>query len=376
MKIILAMDSYKGCMTAAQCVSIVSRALHDVIPSVETGSFPMADGGEGTVECLVDATKGRTEPTDVTGVFGEKMKGSYGILGDNSTAVVESACASGIQGIKKDKLDPLAASSFGTGQIIAEILKKGFRNVIIGFGGTATSDGGMGALSALSIRFYNKNNCLLAPSGRAMGQVDRIDDSQMMKEISGASFTFACDVENVYYGRTGAAYVFAPQKGADKNAVLELDAGLKNMSDKFIKCLGKDISSRKSAGAAGGLAGGLMTVCEPVIKSGFDVILSNTGLEKAISSCDLVITGEGKTDRQTLYGKLPYRVGLLSKKYGKPVICISGAVTEEAEALKDHGITALFSIANGPMTLEESIKNSQNLLYLQAKNIAGLISIM
>lgn len=376
MKIIIAMDSYKGCMTATQCVSIVSRAMHDVMPEVETDSFPMADGGEGTVECLTDATKGHIVPVDVTGVFGQIMKGSYGILGDGHTAVIESACASGIQGIAKDKLDPLAASSYGTGKILAEVLKKGFRNVIIGFGGTATSDGGMGALSALGMRFYDKNNCLLSPSGRAMKQVYSIDKTHLMKEIERASFTFACDVENVYYGPTGAAYVFAPQKGADKDAVIELDAGLINMSDRFIMCLGKDISLRKSAGAAGGLAGGLMTVCEPVIKSGFDVILSRTSLEKAVASCDLVITGEGKTDKQTLYGKLPYRVGMLSEKYKKPVICISGAVTEEAEELKEHGITALFSIADGPMTLDDSIRNSQKLLYLQAKNIAGLISIL
>jgi glycerate kinase len=376
MKIAVAMDSYKGCMSAIKCCDIINNALTDAMKECLVYKYPMADGGEGTVDCLVFATKGRKEYVTVKGVFGNEMTGYFGILGDNETCVIESACASGIQGISKNQLNPMRASSYGTGQLIRAALEGGYRKIIVGFGGTATSDGGMGALAALGMVFYDKDMNVLNPCGAAMVNVDSIDSRGVIKELENAYIEFACDVENVYYGKEGAAYVFSPQKGATPSQVVELDAGLVNLTRVFKEQLDKDISDIPSSGAAGGLVGGLMTVCKPVIKSGFDVVLNYTDLEDTIKNCDIVITGEGRTDAQTRYGKLPMRVGILSKKYSKPVICISGAVTKDAEVLKNYGITSLFSINRGPITLEESMSDSENLLYLQTFNIAGLLSIL
>lgn len=376
MKIAVAMDSYKGCMSAMKCCDIIGRALTDAMHECLVYKYPMADGGEGTVDCLVFATKGHIEYVTVKGVFGNEMTGYFGILGDNETAVIESACASGIQGIPKNELNPMKASSYGTGQLIRAALEKGYRKIIVGFGGTATSDGGMGTLAALGMIFYDKDKNVLNPCGAAMVNVDSIDSRGIIKELKDAYIEFACDVENVYHGREGAAYIFSPQKGATPAQVVELDTGLINLAKIFKEQLGKDISDIPGSGAAGGLVGGLMTVCKPVIKSGFDVILNYTDLEDTIKSCDVVITGEGRTDAQTRYGKLPMRVGILSKKYNKPVICISGAVTKDAEVLKAYGITSLFSISRGPITLEQSLHDSENLLYLQTFNIAGLLRIL
>jgi len=376
MKIAVAMDSYKGCMSAITCCDIIAKALTDAMVDCDILKYPMADGGEGTVDCLVFATRGRKEYITVKGVFGNEMTGYIGILGDNKTAVIESACASGIQGIPKNKLDPMKASSYGTGQLIRAALEKGYRKIIVGFGGTATSDGGMGALAALGMVFFDKNNTVLAPCGAEMINVDSIDSTSVIKELENAQIEFACDVENVYHGKEGAAYVFSAQKGATPEQVVELDAGLENLAKIFKKKLNKDISNVSGSGAAGGLVGGLMTVCKPVIKSGFDVILSYTDLEDTIKNSDIIITGEGRTDSQTKYGKLPMRVGMLSKKYVKPVICISGSVTKDAEVLKDYGINSLFSISRGPISLEDSMRDSENLLYLQTFNIAGLLGVL
>lgn len=376
MKITIANDSYKGCMSAIACCDIMAKALNDAMPECSVNKYPMADGGEGTTDCLVFATEGRKEYVTVNGVFGNKMTGFFGILGDNETAVIESACASGIQGIPKNRLDPMRASSYGTGQLIRAALERGYKKIIVGFGGTAVSDGGMGALAALGMVFYDKNKSILSPSGAAMTAVVSIDSSNVIKELKDAHIEFACDVENVYHGKEGAAYIFSPQKGATKEQVIELDAGLQNLAEVFKKQLNKDISNIPGAGAAGGLAGGLMTVCKPVIKSGFDVILSYTDLEEAIKDSDIVITGEGHTDSQTVYGKLPMRVGMLSKKFNKPVICISGAISKDAEVLKDYGITALFSISRGPISLKDSMRDSENLLYLKTFNIAGLLKLL
>ena len=376
MNIIIAMDSYKGCMSAVKCCDVIEKALNDTLNDCNTYKYPMADGGEGTVDCLVLATKGHIEYITVQGVFGEEMVGSYGVLGDDTTAVIESACASGIQSIPRGHLNPMIASSYGTGQLIRAALEKGYERLIIGFGGTASSDGGMGALAALGMLFYDKDKNILQPSGVAMAQVDSIDASNVLDILNQTDIVFACDVENIYHGKEGAAYVFAPQKGATPNDVVSLDNGLKILAGKFEEYLGKDISSIKYSGAAGGLVGGLMTICSPSIQSGFDVILNYTPLEQAIRDSDIVITGEGRTDVQTAYGKLVMRVGMLSKKYDKPVICISGAVTKDAEILKNHGITAMFAISRGPLTLQESLKQSESLLYLETINIAGLLGLL
>lgn len=376
MNIIIAMDSYKGCMSAVKCCDVIEKALYDTLNDCNTYKYPMADGGEGTVDCLVLAAKGHIEYIPVQGVLGEEMVGSYGVLGDGKTAVIESACASGIQSIPRGHLNPMKASSYGTGQLIRAALEKGYEKLIIGFGGTASSDGGMGALAALGMLFYDKDKNILQPSGAAMAQVDSIDASNVLDILNQTDIVFACDVENVYHGKKGAAYVFAPQKGASQKDVVDLDNGLKTLAGKFEEYLGKDISSIKCSGAAGGLVGGLMTICSPSIQSGFDVILNYTPLEQAIRDSDIVITGEGRTDAQTAYGKLVMRVGMLSKKYDKPVICISGAVTKDAEILKNHGITAMFAISRGPLTLQESLKQSKSLLYLETINIAGLLGLL
>ncbi len=370
------MDSYKGSLKAQEACDIMEKALLERIPNAIVFKHPMADGGEGTVEALVNATKGHIVYHKVQDIFGEEISGYYGVLGDGKWAVIESATASGIENIPKGQLNPMKACSYGTGQLILLALQAGYENIIIGFGGTASSDGGMGALSALGLRFLDEKNKEVWASGENMIKVKSIDTKALYPKLKSANLLFACDVQNPYYGKDGAAYVYAPQKGASKDEVVLLDAGLQNLAQVFKETFNKDISNIPSSGAAGGLSGGLMAITEPNIMSGFDIVAKYSGLEDSIAKSDFVFSGEGKTDSQTVKGKVPFKAGLLAKKYNKPLICISGTISPDAEVLKDYGVTALFSIVSGPMTLRKSIRNTKKLLYRQTINIADLLALL
>ena len=372
-KVVIAMDSFKGSLTAVEACRAVETGFRRASSEWEIQTIPMADGGEGTVDSFLRACGGRRVAVPVTGVFGEPMEGFYGLLNSGNTAVVETAAASGIIGIPADRLDPLEATTYGTGQLIRAALEQGARNLIVGFGGSATTDGGMGALQALGVRFYDRDGELLGQGGREMERVAEMDVSGLLPSAREARFTFACDVENPFYGPHGAAMVYGPQKGADAAGVERLDRGLQNLAEILYRGTGRDIASIPGSGAAGGLAGGLFSVLHAQMVSGFQVLCKASGLEKKVAESRLVVTGEGKTDEQTVCGKLVCRLGELAGKYQVPAVCISGTVLASARDLYSHGVTALFSSANRPMDLKQAMENAAVLLENEAENVARLL---
>lgn len=371
-KAVIAMDSFKGSLTAVQACRAVETGFRRAGNVWELETIPMADGGEGTVDAFIWACDGRRISLPVTGVFGEPMEGYYGLLGSSRTAVIETAAASGIIGIPENRLNPLKATTYGTGQLIRAALERGIRDLIIGFGGSATTDGGMGALQALGVRFYDREDRLLGRGGEEMEKAARMDVTGLIPAAREAQFTFACDVVNPLYGPTGAATVFGPQKGADAATVERLDRGLRNLASVMYAATGRDIADIPGAGAAGGLAGGLLSVLHAEMTSGFQVLCEATGLENAISRADFVVTGEGKTDDQTVCGKLVCRLGELAQRHRIPAVCLSGTVLPSSRNLYTHGITALFSVADRPMDLPYAMKNAVALLENAAENVARL----
>ena len=366
MHVLVAMDSFKGSLSSPEACRAVAEGLALASPAVRVDAIPMADGGEGSVSAFLSACGGRAVECDVSGLFGEPIRASYGLLSDGKTAVVETAAASGITLVPRERLDPLRATTYGTGQLICRALLDGCRRLIVGLGGSGTTDGGMGALAALGARFLDESGAELSPCDASLLCVDSVDLSGLCPAVRGAEIVLACDVTNPLYGPRGAAYVFAPQKGADPATVALLDQGLRRYAEAIRKSLGVDIAEVPSAGAAGGLGAGLIVGLGATVRSGFSVLSETVGLADRIRRADLVITGEGKTDRQTALGKLPAGVAALCRQANVPVLCISGAVEHapELDALFD----GLFSIANGPITLDEAIRRAAPLLTAVSRN--------
>jgi len=363
-KILVASDKYKGSLSAVKVCSIIKDAIKKIDGEICVIVSPMADGGEGTVETLVESQKGKYIVSDVTGPLGEKVKTRIGIIGEN-TAIIEMASASGLALIPKEKRNPMETTTYGTGELIKKALNIGCRKVIIGIGGSATTDGGMGMAQALGIKFYNSCSNLLGFGGRQLLKLKRIDMSNIHPAVSNTEFNVASDVDNPLTGKNGAAYVYSPQKGADRGMVKKLDNGLVNFSKIIKKDLGKDISNLKGAGAAGGLGAGLHAFLNATLRPGTDIIIEANDLESKIKEVDLVITGEGAMDKQTFFGKSSYGVAMLAKKYNIPVITINGSVFLSRDEI-DRKNTSLFcgnfSIIKKPMRLEDAVKNSRNLL--------------
>jgi len=363
-KILVASDKYKGSLSAVKVCSIIKDAIKKIDGEICVIVSPMADGGEGTVETLVESQKGKYIVSDVTGPLGEKVKTRIGIIGEN-TAIIEMASASGLALIPKKKRNPMETTTYGTGELIKKALNIGCRKVIIGIGGSATTDGGMGMAQALGIKFYNSCSNLLGFGGRQLLKLKRIDMSNIHPAVSNTEFNVASDVDNPLTGKNGAAYVYSPQKGADRGMVKKLDNGLVNFSKIIKKDLGKDISNLKGAGAAGGLGAGLHAFLNATLRPGTDIIIEANDLESKIKEVDLVITGEGAMDKQTFFGKSSYGVAMLAKKYNIPVITINGSVFLSRDEI-DRKNTSLFcgnfSIIKKPMRLEDAVKNSRNLL--------------
>ncbi len=354
MKILIAPDSFKGSLSAKEVCDIISRSISD-IDGVETVSLPLSDGGEGFGNCCCDCCKGDIIYDRFSDIYGNTISAPVYFCKD--IAVIECASACFLQ----EKRNVMDASSFGTGQQISFAYEKGYRKFIIGLGGSGMCDGGTGALAALGASFYDNNNKVIPfPTGKDMSSISKIEYSEKIKKIAEeCSFTYACDVENPYYGVNGAAYVFAPQKGADEKQVEELDKGLRNIARLF----NRDISAIPGSGAAGGLCGGLLAVLGGKTESGFDIIANLADLEEQIKNSDIVVTGEGKTDYQTLFGKLPFKVASLAKKHNKRCILISG--DSDNTIIGDKQIT----LTDENTTAEQAIKNCRKLLYAKAKYI-------
>ncbi len=363
-KILVASDKYKGSLSAVEVCSIIKDAIKKIDGGIDVVVSPMADGGEGTVETLVESQKGKYIVSNVTGPLGEKVKARIGIIGGN-TAIIEMASASGLALIPKEKRNPMETTTYGTGELIKKALDIGCRKVIIGIGGSATNDGGMGMAQALGVKFYDSCSNLLGFGGRQLLKLKRIDMSNIHPAVSNTEFNVASDVDNPLTGKNGAAYVYSPQKGADKEMVKKLDKGLVNFSKIIKKDLGKDISNLKGAGAAGGLGAGLHAFLGAMLRPGTDIIIEANDLESKIKEVDLVITGEGAMDKQTFFGKSSYGVAMLARKYNIPVITINGSVfisRGEIDRKNASLFCGNFSIIKKPMKLENAVKNSRNLL--------------
>lgn len=373
MRILLAPDSFKGSLSAIEVCNNIEIGMRKFNKDIDIIKVPMADGGEGTLEALINSTKGTIYEKEVKDPLFRKILGKYGILGDEKTCIIEMSRVSGLTLLTKEERNPMNTTTYGTGELILEGLNQGCRKFIIGIGGSATTDGGIGMATALGVKFEDENHKRLISIGSNLSKIKHIDVSMIDERIKESTFTIASDVDNLLYGEEGAAYVYGPQKGAGEDMVIELDKGLRNYSNIIKKDLGIDIKEIKGGGAAGGLGAGLMVFLNGEMKSGIDIVIESTKLEEKIKSVDLVITGEGSIDYQSQFGKTSYGVAKLAKRYEKPVIGICGSIGEGVEVLYNHGFTSIFSIGDKPMTLEESMERTPELLQKIAENIIRLI---
>ena len=375
MKVVAAIDSFKGSMTSLEVAAAFEKGVKKVYKDAEFIKIPLADGGEGTVKALIDNLDGKMVNIKVKDPLMRDIDSFYGISGDGKTAVIEMAAASGLPLLSSNERNPLKATTFGTGELIKDALEKGCREFIIGIGGSATNDAGTGMLSALGYIFLDENGNELEPNGENLINIKSFKDDKVMKEVSEAKFLIACDVDNPFYGINGAAHVYGKQKGATGDIIKILDDGMRNFSNVIEKIKKTDISNISGSGAAGGLGGAFTAFFNSELKPGIDIITEKIELENKINSSDYVITGEGRIDFQSAMGKTPSGVAKLAKKYGIPVIAIGGSVDDEIGNIYDCGITAAFSIIDSPMTLGEAMdtKNAQRLEEKTAEQIFRLI---
>lgn len=373
MKIIVAPDSFKGSCSAIEVAESIERAILTVDDSVQVIKMPVADGGEGTIEAITSCVSSHVYEIEVCGPMGENVFGSYAIIEDGMTAVIEMAQASGLPMVPIDRRNPLLATTYGTGQLMKDALDKGVKKMIIGIGGSATNDGGAGMLMALGASFKNSKGEELKPGGGALADLSEIDLSEFDQRLFGTEITVACDVTNPLTGKNGASYVYGPQKGATEEMVIQLDAALSHFAKLSAERLGEDYSAYPGTGAAGGLGFALIAYCKAKFAAGIDIVLNVCGFEKELEDADLVITGEGRIDGQSAQGKVLYGIGNRAKEKKIPVIAIGGAVRPDSEALLDHGITAMFSIANGPITLDYAMEHGCELITQIVKNVMRVL---
>jgi len=369
MKIIICPDSFKGSLSASDAAAAIDAGVASAFSDAKRELIPLADGGEGTVDALTSVSGGQIINLEVAGPLGEPVQAYYGVMGDGKTAVIEMAAASGLDLVPSAKRDPRFTTTYGTGQLILDAYNRGYRSLIIGIGGSATNDAGTGALSALGVRFLDAHGQVLPPGGAALAHLSKIDTSAMKIDPSTLNIRVACDVTNPLVGPEGASVVYGPQKGASSEIARELDDALKNFASIVERDLGITIANTPGAGAAGGLGAGLMAFLDAHLESGIDIVLDVTRFDDRIIDTHLILTGEGRVDRQTAFGKVISGVLKRAKRAGVPVVVIAGGVGEGSELLYPLGATGIFSIAPGPITLEESINSTRELLSRTAENI-------
>lgn len=332
-KVVVASDSFKGCLSSKQVAEGVEAAILTCCPECQVAKLAVADGGEGTVDALLETMGGRRVAVEVSGPLGRPCMAEYAILNDGVTAVLEMSSASGLVLLAPQERNPLLTSTYGTGQMIADALARGCRRILVGIGGSATNDAGMGMLEALGCRFMDKDGNILKGCGASLSDVADIDMSGLMTGVHEAQFVVACDVDAAFYGPEGAAYVYAPQKGASQVMVEQLDMGLRNIADVMMRIAGIDVQKIPGAGAAGGLGGTFKAFLNAELQRGADMVLDAIGFDDIIRNADLVITGEGKIDAQTMTGKLPYTVAQRAALQGIPVIALCGVSEIRTHAL-------------------------------------------
>lgn len=372
MRVVIAPDSFKGSLSSNQAAAAVERGILRAAAKadrkLEITKIPIADGGEGTVEAIVTGAGGKIIPARVLDPLGREIDSFFGILPDR-TGVIEMAAASGLSLIKPEERNPLITTSYGTGQLIKKALEAGCTRLIIGLGGSATNDGGVGMAQALGGVFLDRNQQPIGYGGGELGKIEKIDLSGADPKVAGTTVIVASDVKNVLCGPDGASAVYGPQKGATPEMVAVLDRNLRHLAEKVKADLGKDIDLVPGSGAAGGLGGGLLAFLNVEIKPGIEIVMELTGFREKVREADLIITGEGATDFQTMFGKVPYGVAQVAGEYGKPVICISGTLGNGYQKLYDAGIRAFFSIVNRPMALAEAMERGGELLETTAENV-------
>lgn len=372
-KYVVAPDSFKESMTAKEVCDAMEKGIKEADSSAEVIKVPMADGGEGTVDSLVDATHGQRVIVEVTGPLGNKISAYYGILGNGITAVIEMAKASGLEIVEKKKRNPMITTTFGTGELIRDALDHNVKEIIIGLGGSSTNDGGSGMAQALGAKLLDQNNHQIPFGGGNLDKLDKIDISNLDSRLQDVKIILASDVTNPLIGKEGASRVFGLQKGATPEMVEKLENNLQHYAKIVKRDLNKDVASVSGAGAAGGLGAGLMafTTCE--MRQGVDLAIEVTKLEDKIRNTDYVFTGEGGTDFQTKFGKTPYGVAKLGKKYHKPVISLAGYLGEGIDSLYSEGFTAIFGIIPGACDLSAALKNGPSNVARTTENIVRLL---
>ena len=363
MKLLFASDSFKGSLSSEKTVALLAQAAETVFGACETSGVPVADGGEGTVDAVIQAENGRKITVPVHGPLMEEIRAEYGIFGDNK-AVIEMASASGLPLVPAEKRDPRNTTTYGTGELILDALEKGYRDISIAIGGSATNDGGMGCARALGIRFLDADGRELEGFGRDLIHVDRIDVSGLDKRLEDAAITVMCDVTNPLCGKDGATYTFGKQKGATPEIQKELEEGMLHYNQVILDQFGIDCNKVEGAGAAGGLGAALKVFLHGKMRSGIETVLDLIHFDERLEGVDLVVTGEGRTDWQSCFGKVMQGVGVHAKAKGIPVAGLSGSLGKNAPESCEYGVSSLMTTVNAPMSLDEALDRAEE-LYLE-----------
>ncbi len=375
MKIVIAPQSFKGSLSAMEAARAIAKGVLAAEPEAEIALVPVADGGDGTLNALVDSSNGQVFRSIVTGPLGQAVEAQWGVMGDGQTAVVEMAQASGLVLVPFKRRNPLTSTTRGTGQIIKEALDKGYSRIIVGLGGSATNDAGVGMAVALGARFLDAQGRPLQEGGAALAQLARIDLSQLHPSLESAEVIGATDVTNPLCGPTGASAVYGPQKGATPEMVNRLDQALSNFARVAQEELGWDVSEQPGAGAAGGLGAGLMAFAGAQLKSGLDMVCQLLDFDRHLEGADLVITGEGRADISTIYDKAPVGVARKAEAHGVPTVVLAGSLGKGYEELYQHGIAGLVCIGDRPMSFERSLARTEELLAAAAERTMRLLRV-
>jgi glycerate kinase len=368
-KIVIAPDSFKGSVSAMEAAIAIEKGVKNYLPDVDTVLLPVADGGEGTMDSLVDATGGKKVQVEVKGPLGDLVVAEYGRLGDGKTCIIEMASASGLYLIPEERKNPLLTTTYGTGQLIKKALDDGCRHFILAVGGSATNDGGIGMLQALGMRLLDSTGKDVGFGGDVLDQIVKIDDSNFDARIAESTFLIASDVQNPLVGPDGASHVFGPQKGATPEMVEKLDKKLKYFADLVCEKTGISLHDKPGAGAAGGIGGAFQAFFPSTMKRGIDIVIDYTHLAEALKGADLLITGEGQIDFQTASGKTPMGVAQEAQKQGVPTIALAGSIGRGIEDLYQYGIHSIHSIVNAPMSLQEAMERAPQLLEQKAEQV-------
>ncbi|MGT2832262.1 glycerate kinase [Streptococcus halotolerans] len=367
--IVVASDSFKGSANSLEVASCIRQGIHTLYPDDEVLVYPIADGGEGTVDAIMASREGQRISLTVQGPFGQSVEAHYGLIDNGNTAIIEMAEASGLTLVAKEDLDILQSSTYGTGELIKDAVDKGVSNIYIGLGGSATNDGGMGLAAALGVRFLDDEGQSLKPISGNLSKIQSIDTSQQLAAMADVEIILLADVDNPLCGEEGASFVYGAQKGGNSDQLEALDRALDRYADLVAEVTGRQEKDSPGAGAAGGLGFGLMAFFNAKAQSGIATILDLIAIEDVIAKADLVITGEGQMDSQSVNGKAPMGVAQLAQKHHVPTVAIVGGASTGLDALYEAGISGVFDIVHSPMSLEDAMTNAPSLITNTAKNV-------